>query len=197
MIAPDAVPRSRRASIFPVAALLAGFTAAVLIRLTVGGPGVARSAPAGLGFAACLVLLSAAAGTALRPSWRAVLVGALGGVVLCLPPLLTRAVLGWTPRPGGSYLSWALVVTIVAVAEEVLLRGALYDAVIAWRGEPAAIAVAAVAFAALHVPLYGWHVALLDLTVGVWLGALRSVARSPTAPAVAHVVADLAGWWLR
>jgi hypothetical protein len=37
----------------------------------------------------------------------------------------------------------------------------------------------------------------LDLAVGVCLGALRLYAGSATAPAVAHTLADLAGWWLR
>ena len=60
-----------------------------------------------------------------------------------------------------------------------------------------AIAVSAVAFALLHVPVYGWSVLPLDLAVGVALGVLRVLAGSVTAPAITHVVADLAGWWLR
>lgn len=189
--------RSRLRAGIPAGALLIGFAAAVLLRVVVGGVGLARSVPAGLAFAAALTLLAVAAGARLRPSRRALLAGVLGGAVLCLPPLLTRVVSGWTPRPGGNYLGWAAVVTVVAVAEELFLRGALYDALADWRGKSAAIAVAAVAFAALHVPLYGWHVAVLDLAVGIWLGALRAITGSPTAPAAAHVVADLAGWWVR
>jgi len=37
----------------------------------------------------------------------------------------------------------------------------------------------------------------LDFAVGVGLGALRLWSGSVTAPALAHVGADLAGWWLR
>ena len=55
----------------------------------------------------------------------------------------------------------------------------------------------AMAFALLHVPVYGWHVLPLDLAVGCGLGALRLLTGGVTAPAVAHVGADLAGWWLQ
>ena len=53
-----------------------------------------------------------------------------------------------------------------------------------------------VVFALLHVPLYGWHVVPLDLGVGLWLAGLRLISGGVAAPAVAHVVADLATWWL-
>ena len=87
--------------------------------------------------------------------------------------------------------------TVVATAEELFLRGALYDAVSNFAGTPAAAAVGAVCFAALHVPLYRWHVLPLDLAVGVVLGGLWQLSGTPAAPAVAHVSADMAGWFLR
>jgi membrane protease YdiL (CAAX protease family) len=90
-----------------------------------------------------------------------------------------------------------VVVSFVALAEELFLRGTLYDAVRARAGDDAAIGVAAVVFALLHVPLYGWHVVPLDLAVGVLLGELRRVSGTPAAPAVTHVGADLAAWFLR
>ena len=105
--------------------------------------------------------------------------------------------LGLPLHTGSGFASWAVVVAVVATAEEVFLRGALYDAVRAAADERAAIVVGAVAFAALHVPLYGWHVVPLDLVVGLVLGELRRVSGTPAAPAVAHVTADLAGWFLR
>ena len=77
------------------------------------------------------------------------------------------------------------------------MRGSLYRAVDQRAGAVAAIALTSVAFALLHVPLYGWAVVPLDLAVGVWLGVLRAVTGSAVAPAVAHSLADLAGWWLR
>ena len=56
--------------------------------------------------------------------------------------------------------------------------------------------VTSVAFALMHVPVYGWHVVPLDLAVGVVLGGLRLATRSVAAPAAAHAVADLATWWI-
>jgi len=56
--------------------------------------------------------------------------------------------------------------------------------------------VTSVAFALMHVPLYGWHVVPLDLGVGIWLGGLRLLGRGVAAPALAHVLADLVTWWL-
>ncbi|MDP9239409.1 MAG: CPBP family intramembrane metalloprotease [Actinomycetota bacterium] len=176
--------------------LVAGFGAALALRVALGGVAVADSRLAGLAFAAGLLALSVAAGARLRVSLRAVVIGVCGGAVLCLPAVVALLSGGQTHRPGGAFVPWALVVTVVAAAEEAFLRGALFDAVNRWRGRVAAVLVGAVLFALLHVPLYGWHVVPLDLAVGVWLGALRVFSGSPTAPLVAHVTADLAGWWL-
>ena len=182
-------------------ALLVGFTAAVLVRVAVGGPGAARvagSATAGLVFAGCLVVLTVAPRGGIGPalSRRAVVLGLVGAAVLCLPSLVGHAVHPGV-RPGGSYLHWALVVTVVAVAEEAFLRGALYSAVQGWRGDTAALVATAVAFSALHLPLYGWGSVPLDLAVGLVLGVLREQSGGWAAPAVCHVGADLAAWWLR
>ena len=38
---------------------------------------------------------------------------------------------------------------------------------------------------------------VVDLAVGVVLGGLRQLSGTPAAPAVAHVSADMAGWFLR
>jgi membrane protease YdiL (CAAX protease family) len=88
-------------------------------------------------------------------------------------------------------------VTVVAGAEELFLRGSLYDAVTTWRGEGWAIAVGALGFALLHVPMYGWHVLPLDLAVGLVLGGLRQHSGTPVAPAITHIGADFVGWFLR
>ena len=174
--------------------LLAAFAGAVVLRVAVGGDDVAGSAPAGVVFAIVLLGLSIAARTAVTWNRQAVLLGLAGAAALCVPVLLR-----WTPRPPvvDGFARWALVVTLVAVAEEVFLRGTLYDAVRRVAGDDAAIGVAAVAFALLHVPLYGWHVVPLDLAVGVLLGEQRRVSGTPAAPAVTHVGADLAAWFLR
>jgi membrane protease YdiL (CAAX protease family) len=181
-----------------IAALLVGFTASILVRVAVGGHGVAGSATAGLVFAGCLVALTLAARVGIGPalSIRAMIVGLLGAGLLCLPSLVGHAIHPGV-RPGGSYLHWALVVTVVAVAEEAFLRGALYAAIQTWRGDTLALVVTAVAFAALHLPLYGWGSVPLDLAVGLVLGVLREQTGGWAAPAVCHVGADLAAWFLR
>lgn len=203
--------RRHPGQLLTAAVLLTGLGAAVALRVLLGSgllsggtaqwtssgvPGVAGSLTAALAFAACLVGLCAAAGMRLRrPSPGAALVGLAGAAVLCLPAVLSRT--GPDSAAADGFLVWAAVVTLVAAAEEALLRGALYDAIAARAGIWTAVAIGALAFAVLHVPLYGWDAVPLDAAVGVWLGMLRAVSGSITAPAVAHVVADWAGFWLR
>lgn len=179
-----------------VALLSAGLGGAVAVRVALSGPAGPASARAGLAFAALLALLATAGGVRLRLDRRSLLLGLAGAVVL-LAPVAARHLAGGGPvdRPGG-YAAWAAATAVVATAEEALLRGALFAAVSRWRGDAAAVAIAAVAFAALHLPLYGWHAVPLDLAVGVGLGWLRLVTGTWTSAAVAHVGADLAGWWL-
>ncbi len=84
----------------------------------------------------------------------------------------------------------------MAIGEEAILRGALFDAIDEAGGLLAAVVLTSVAFALIHVPLYGWHVVPLDLGVGVWFAGLRLVSGRVAAPAIAHALADLATWWL-
>ena len=181
-----------------VVAGLGGLALALFLRLRVAGAEGAHSVVAGAVFGVTLLAVAAACGferTSL--SWRQVRWGVGGAAVLCLPALLHHIATPGQAAPISLLPAWAAVVTLVAVAEELLLRGAVYEAICRWRGQDTAIAVTAIAFALLHVPLYGWQVAPLDLAVGVFLGVLRRVAASVTAPALAHALADLAGWWLR
>ncbi|MGI8760752.1 MAG: CPBP family intramembrane glutamic endopeptidase [Jatrophihabitantaceae bacterium] len=181
-----------------------GLGAAVVVRMQIAGPAGARSAVAGTWFAVALIALALLTRGSLPPRpvvsrWRSrpIALGLTGALVLCAPPALRHLVLGRDALPGGGFLTWAAVVVLVAVAEETLLRGSLYRAIERSHGTAVAIAVTSVAFALLHAPLYGWAVVPLDITVGVWLGALRAVSGSVTAPALAHALADLAGWWIR
>jgi membrane protease YdiL (CAAX protease family) len=99
-------------------------------------------------------------------------------------------------RPAAPFLPWVAITLVVAGAEEALLRGRLFDAVQRAGGIAAAVLITTIAFALMHVPLYGWHVVPLDLGVGLALGGLRLATRSIAAPTAAHAVADLATWWL-
>lgn len=183
----------RRPAVEPVV-LMAAFAAAVAIRVAVAGPGGAGSVRAGLVFAAILATLALASRAGLAVSGRALLIGVLGAAALVVPVLVTHGVGGHLDATG--YATWAPATVAVATAEEAFLRGALYDAVARARGVDAAVLVGAIAFAALHVPLYGWHAVPLDLAVGLALGALRVLTGTWSAPAVAHAGADLVGWWL-
>ena len=180
------------------AAALAGLGLALVLRVRVAGAAGAHSVPAGVVFGVALLGLAVAVGFA-RPAlcWRQLCWGVGGAMVLCLPPLAHHLTYPGAVAPAGQLPAWAAVVTLVAIAEELLLRAALYEALMLWRGPHIAIAVTALAFAALHVPVYGWSAAPLDLAVGVFLGVLRLLAGSVTAPALTHALADLAGWWLR
>lgn len=197
-VTPDAGRSTPSGPAVTIAALVAGFAAAVELRVAVGGADVAHSAGAGVVFAAALLVLTAAGGVRLSPSRWPLAFGFAGAAVLLVPALLARLGAAEAHRPAGSFPAWAVVVTVVAAAEEVFLRGALFDAIITWRKSPElAVAVGAVCFAGLHIPLYGWSSVPLDLAVGCCLGTLRILSGTPGAPAIAHALADLAGWWLR
>ena len=180
-----------------VAALLVGFAAAVGVRVAVGEASVSQSLPAGLIFAGALLILALASGTRAQVRRGAVLSGVAGGVVICAPVALTHLLAHRPLHDTAGVWPWALVVAVVAGAEELFLRGTLYDAVIEFASIPWAIGLGAMAFALLHVPLYGWHVLPLDVAVGVVLGMLRATTGSVIAPTTAHVLGDWAGWFLR
>lgn len=179
-------------------ALLVVLGAALVLRLVVAGAAGAASELGAALFAVLLICAAAAAGwrpDRLRLSGLAW--GVLGAVGLVAGPVLLRLA---GPHPAlqatDGFPLWAVIVTGVALGEELLLRGALFAAVDEAVGVKTALVVTTIVFALVHVPLYGMHALPLDLAVGLWLGGLRVVSGGVTAPATAHVVADLAGWWL-
>ncbi|MGH2465339.1 MAG: CPBP family glutamic-type intramembrane protease [Candidatus Limnocylindrales bacterium] len=127
-----------------------------------------------------------------------VMIGVVGSLVLVALALGASQLAGQPIRavPKTEFALWAVVTTVVASAEELVLRGALFNALRDSAGLVVAVVVTSAAFALMHVPLYGWHVVPLDVGVGVFLAGLRLASGSVAAPAVAHVVADLATWWL-
>lgn len=162
----------------------------------------------GAGFGLVLGLLVTAGGfregvhrRSIRQGIRPLLVGALFGSALVAvgtvgPSVGGGALAPGLGRPAAPFVPWALVTTVVAVAEEAILRGVLFGRLQRAGGAALALAVTTTLFALMHVPLHGWHVVPLDLAVGLGLGGLRLSTRSVAAPAAAHVVADLATWWL-
>lgn len=127
--------------------------------------------------------------------------GIVFGLVLVVVVLVAPALSGSTTvpglgRPAAPFVPWAMITILVASGEEALLRGRLFDALRNAGGLLPAIVVTTIAFALMHVPLYGWHVVPLDLAVGLAFAGLRLLAGSIAAPAAAHAVADLASWWV-
>ena len=192
------------------ALLVAGLAAITVARWAATRAGL-DALGVGAVFGLALLLLAAAglgaATTRGMPSFnlrrlsRAVAVGAAVGLALAAIAVIGPALGGSTRvpglgRPAVPFLPWALDTILVASAEEAILRGVLFTRVARAGGIPIAIGVTTVAFALLHVPLYGWHVLPLDLAVGLGLGGLRVATRSIAAPAAAHAMADLATWWV-
>ncbi|MGH2406534.1 MAG: CPBP family intramembrane glutamic endopeptidase [Candidatus Limnocylindrales bacterium] len=193
-----ALPAAARASAPRALLLLLGLALAVGLRVAVNGPGVPAAFIAGALFGVLLLGVSLTAGWRPgRPRAASMALGLAGGVVLVVVPWLVHPLpapgLGLHPQPFGL---WVAITVLVAVGEEVLLRGVLFNAINLALGLPAAVAVSSLAFALLHVPLYGWQVVPLDLGVGVLFAGLRILGRGAGAPALAHLIADLATWWL-
>ena len=185
---------ARAAGLGRAPALVVAVVLATASRAAIGGAAPAASAPAAIVFSAGLVGAAALAGARIgRVSWTGVGVGILAGAALVALSLvgLPAVVLG--ARAPVSTLTWWLpLVTVVAAAEELVLRGVLFEAVRARSGDALAVGVTALLFAAIHVPLYGVAAFPVDLSVGAFLGCLRVGTGGVTAPLLAHVVADIA-----
>ncbi|MEA2674674.1 MAG: Type prenyl endopeptidase Rce1-like [Chloroflexota bacterium] len=160
--------------------------------------------PLAVGAAFGLALGSVAVARAGRPTLpaaRSIVIGIAVGLGLALITIAASSVAGLGAgtllgRPAALFVPWAAITIVVATAEEAILRGRLFDTVRRAGGVAPAMLVTTVAFALMHVPLYGWHVVPLDLAVGLALGGLRLATGGIAAPAAAHTVADLATWWL-
>jgi membrane protease YdiL (CAAX protease family) len=99
--------------------------------------------------------------------------------------------------PGGRQLLAGAVLFGLgtAPAEELLFRGLMYR-LLEPRGPARAVLVSSLAFAAVHVPVYGWLSLPPAIAAGLLLGWLRWWTGSLAAPVLVHTVADLALVWL-
>jgi membrane protease YdiL (CAAX protease family) len=179
------------------ALILAGLAGIVGIRWAATVHATAGAVAIGLVFGLGLIVVGLASGWRPAPERRwVVAAGAAGGGVLVILAIVTRSdQLPWLAPPA-AFGPWAVVTVLVASAEELVLRGALFDELHPSLGTAGAVLVTSVVFALMHVPLYGWHVVPLDLGVGLWLAGLRLATGGIVAPAIAHTIADLATWWL-
>ena len=79
---------------------------------------------------------------------------------------------------------------LAAGAEEALFRRAAYGA-LERHGAVVAVGVTALAFALIHVPLYGWAVLPVDLGAGLLLSWQRWASGTWTVPAATHAAANV------
>ena len=191
--------------------LALGIIGSVCLRLLVSGWTGAASATGGLAFTAALVTTGrlvrsiAPANDPNQPAehrapvlWSA-LVAIAATLLLAGVPLAVHLRTGGHPLPLAAFPQWSVVVALVAISEEWIFRGVgwrLLDVVNRWGPAPQ-ILILALTFAAMHIPFYGWSAAPVDFAAGLVLGCLRAATGRWQACAATHLVADLAGWWLR
>ncbi|MEA2609712.1 MAG: Type prenyl endopeptidase Rce1-like [Chloroflexota bacterium] len=177
--------------------IVVGLAAIVGLRWAATISAAADAIAIGLIFGLGLLGLAAIAGWRPASERRSSLViGVAGGGVLVVLAMATRASLAPSLAPPGPFVPWAGVTVLVASAEEILLRGALFDELERTIGVGLAVVATSLVFALMHVPLYGWGVLPLDFGVGLWFAGLRLATGGIAAPAMAHAMADLATWWL-
>ena len=174
------------------AVLAAGYLALGMAAARSQGPAFRETAPGGTAARETPPGTTApgttAAGTGPLP-WPAVLAAGLAAVAAASlaggPAFALRA------DPAALAL-----VTLAAVAEEALFRGALYG-LLERLGPVAAIAGSSLAFALLHVPLYGMAALPVDLGAGLLLSWQRWASGRWTVPAATHAAANLLAVILR
>jgi membrane protease YdiL (CAAX protease family) len=147
---------------------------------------------------------------ALAATMAAILVGSLlvpavpgraslrPAVVLVIGLAAIAVALAAGGRPVASPVAaWSLPLALLAaVAEEALFRRAAYAA-LRRHGAVVAVGVTAVAFALIHVPLYGWAVLPVDLGAGLLLSWQRWASGTWTVPAATHAAANVLATVLR
>jgi membrane protease YdiL (CAAX protease family) len=148
-----------------------------------------RSAPLVL-LALYMAIAGASAAADIAPGeWSAALAPSTA-LLLGLVGLGTVAWMSGTPVPI-PWSPWAPVLGVcAAVAEEALFRRLAYGRLLRF-GVPVAIVGSAVAFALLHVPLYGVAVLPIDLGAGLLLSWQRWASGTWTVPAATHAAANL------
>ena len=181
---PSAVAAPRSALLVAMAGCGA-LSARPLLLATAGHPAAVL-----VGLFAVLLAVSVAwpaAGAARRSpgAGRAAGVLVVGVAAFSIGRLLSSG--GARPAPVGLAVA---VNTLAAVAEEAFFRRLIYG-ILLRSGVAAAVVGSAVAFAVVHVTVYGAWVLPLDLSAGLVLGWQRWAGGSWRVPAFTHVVANL------
>jgi len=150
---------------------------------------------AGVGVVGLLAPLGAPRSTS-PVAWSGAL--ALGVAALLIASRLP-AFLGLGPHGAGALVHPAGPAAVGAgavgaVAEEAFFRRLVYGWLASWGaswGAVAAICGSALAFAAIHVPVYGLAVLPIDIAAGLLLGWQRWVTGGWSASGITHVAANL------
>lgn len=100
-------------------------------------------------------------------------------------------VLASTPASGPLVGQVVALHVLAAIAEEAFFRRLVYGALLR-RGEAVAVVGSAVAFAAVHVTVWGFWVLPVDVAAGVILSWQRWACGRWSVPAVTHAFANLA-----
>jgi membrane protease YdiL (CAAX protease family) len=164
------------------------------ITLLLARPALADGSAAPAVLAACYLVIGAAALSA--PDERAA-DSALGRLPVLIFGLLAIGMVAWMVGPWPPLrLGWtgAPIAVLAAVAEEALFRRLAYGRLLRF-GAATAIVGSAVAFALLHVPLYGAAVLPVDLGAGLLLSWQRWASGTWTVPAATHAAAELLAVW--
>jgi membrane protease YdiL (CAAX protease family) len=153
---------------------------------------------AGVGVVGLLAPIDAP--TPLRDAHRVSVANWVSAVALGLAAMLLAArlpgLLGLRPHGAGRIVfrvaPAAVAASVVAaVAEEMFFRRLVYGWLAASWGAAVAICGSAVAFAAIHVPVYGFAVLPIDTAAGLLLGWQRWMTGGWSASGLTHVAANL------
>jgi membrane protease YdiL (CAAX protease family) len=165
--------------------VLAGSVALLLSR-----PWLSAAPSAPLVLIALYMAIGASAAVDVAPGDRSAALAPSTVLMLGLVGLGTVAWMAGTPVPI-PWSPWAPVLGLcAAVAEEALFRRLAYGRLLRF-GVPVAIVGSALAFALLHVPLYGVAVLPIDLGAGLLLSWQRWASGTWTVPAATHAAANL------
>lgn len=99
---------------------------------------------------------------------------------------------------GQARTAWVpLLLPLVVLAEEVVWRGIVYDALRRRTGAVGAVAAAGAAYALAHAPVRSLVLTLVALACGLFWSALREATGSLVPSTVSHLVWDLLVmlWW--
>lgn len=179
-------PAPPKASLRRALPVVAGATL-LLARVDAPMLGAARVPALGVAYCALLALSLRPAGTSGATGAIPPAVAALAGVAV----VTAVAFAPWrSPLPSHDGAAAVGFGVLAAIAEEAFFRRLLY-AWLAPIGAGAAVVGTAVAFALVHVPLYGVDALWLDLGAGLLLSWQRWASGDWRAPAVTHAFANV------